>query len=590
MEGNIGPGISMPHPPLAAPGIERGTWALSDLDRRLHAAQGRLTAGLSLAALWLSFTDWGIHLANSPYRRADLARLAAEQWHRFFAAAAGQSEGPAIAPPPEDHRFSAPAWQQGPFSLFEQAFLLGQEWWGWATTGLPGVSRSHERIVAFTVRQMLDMLSPSNVPWLNPEVIEATVESGGANLREGLANLAADLRQGLTGRGADGGFRVGRDLAVTPGKVVLRNELMELIQYAPATAAVRPEPVLIVPAWIMKYYILDLSPRNSLIAWLVAQGFTVFCISWRNPGSEMAQTTLDDYRRLGVLAAVDAVERITGAARIHACGYCLGGTLLAIAAAAMARDGDGRLATISLLAAQTDFSEAGELQLFINESQLAFLDDVMWAQGYLGSRQMAGAFELLRSNDLVWSRAVKSYLLGQREHPSDLMAWNADATRMPWRMHAEYLRRLFLGNDLAEGRFPVDGRPVAVGDMRGPFFVVGTETDHVAPWRSVFKLHLLNDNDLTFVLTSGGHNAGIVSEPGHPHRHYRRHTRRHGDPYEAPMLWQHRAEVREGSWWPEWAGWLAERSGPPAKPPAMGAPASGLPTLGPAPGSYVFET
>lgn len=589
MEGSIEPGRTQPHPPLAAPGVEGRTWAFSDLDRRLHAAQGRLTAGLSLTALWLSFLDWGAHLANSPYRRADLARLAFQQWHRLFAAAMGQGAAAAIAPAPADHRFAAPAWQEGPFTLFEQAFLLGEEWWAAATGGLPGVSRNHERIVSFAVRQMLDMVSPSNVPWLNPEVIAATADSGGANLRAGLANLAADFGAASTGRADDGGFRPGRDLATSPGHVVLRNPLMELLQYTPTRATVRPEPVLIVPAWIMKYYILDLSRQNSLIAYLVDQGFTAFCISWRNPEAELAETTLDDYRRLGVLAALDAVGAIAGAARVHGCGYCLGGTLLAIAAAALARDGDERLASVTLLAAQADFSEAGELQLFINESQLAFLDDIMWAQGFLDSRQMAGAFQLLHSNDLVWSRAVKSYLLGERDHPNDLMAWNADATRMPYRMHAEYLRRLFLNNDLAEGRFPVEGRPVAMGDIRGPFFVVGTETDHVAPWRSVFKIHLLNDNDVTFVLTSGGHNAGIVSEPGHTHRHYRLHRRRHGDAFEGPAIWSQHAELREGSWWPTWVNWLAGLSGAAVDPPPQGAPAKGLPMLDAAPGRYVLD-
>ena len=295
------------------------------------------------------------------------------------------------------------------------------------------------------MQQWLDLISPSNVPWLNPEVIEAARTTGGRNFLAGLINLLHDR----SGTPARGNFGVGKNLAVTRGKVVYRNELIELIQYAPVTAKVSPEPVLIVPAWIMKYYILDLSPANSLIRFLVEQGHTVFAISWRNPGPEMHDTTFDDYRTLGVMAALDAIRAICGDAKVHAAGYCLGGSLLTISAAAMARDNDDRLASLSLFAAQTDFTEAGELQLFITEDQLSFLGDVIKTQGFLSSEQMGGAFQMLQSNDLVWSRAVHRYLLGQQEAPFDLMAWNADGTRLPARMHVEYLRSLYLRNELA---------------------------------------------------------------------------------------------------------------------------------------------
>ena len=571
--------------------------ALADIiDRSLHAAGARFTAGLSPAALAHAYLDWVTHLTYAPGKRVQLVDKATRKAVRFAnyasrCAVAGHEAPCCIEPLPQDKRFAGEGWHKWPYNLIHQAFLLNQQWWHNATTGIRGVTKQHESMVEFTSRQILDTFSPSNFILTNPEVLQHTFKNGGMNLVSGLQNLVEDWERSVSGKKPVGteNFMVGRDLAVTPGKVIYRNRLIELIQYAPATDRVRPEPVLIVPAWIMKYYILDLSPQNSLVKYLTQQGFTVFMISWKNPGPDDRDLGMNDYRTLGPMAALDALGAVVPDRKVHAVGYCLGGTLLAIAAAAMARDGDDRLKSLTMFAAQTDFTEAGELMLFINEGQLAFLEDMMWEQGFLDSRQMAGAFQMLRSNDLVWSRIVREYLMGERQPMTDLMAWNADATRMPYRMHSEYLRHLFLDNDLAEGRFEAGNKPVALTDIRVPIFAVGTERDHVAPWRSTYKIHLLTDTEVTYLLTTGGHNVGIVSEPNGRGRSFRVMTKNASDRYVDPATWLVQAARKQGSWWPEWAAWLNACSGEPALPPGIGAVAAGLAPLGDAPGSYVLQ-
>ncbi|WP_085316998.1 PHA/PHB synthase family protein [Derxia lacustris] len=577
---------------------------VKNFDRLIHANAARLTGGLSPAALGLAWADWAFHLATSPGKQAALVAEAARRalgavtpadgttalpWPMSLPGShrGGPGEPPAL-PAETDRRFSGAHWQQPPYNLIYRSFLAWEAWWQSATRGLPGVEPHHEAVVAFMARQVTDMFSPSNALALNPELLAQTAQQSGLNLARGAQNALSDASGAVLGQPADDSApRVGRDLAVTPGKVVLRNPLMELIQYAPATPEVHAQPLLIVPAWIMKYYILDLSAQNSLVRFLVERGHTVFMISWKNPGPDERDRGMDDYLDLGVFAALAAVEAIVPGQPVHVAGYCLGGTLAMIAAAQIARHDARRLASLTLFAAQADFTEAGELTLFIDEAQVALLEDMMWAHGGLDARQMAGAFQMLRSNDLIWSRMVRSYLLGEREHPNDLMAWNADATRMPYRMHSEYLRQLFLHNDLAEGRYHVRGEPVALNDLRCPLYVVGTETDHVAPWRSVYKLHLLADSPLRFILTTGGHNAGIVSEPGHPRRSYKLAERQFGDAYIDPDQWLLQAQKREGSWWLDWADWLAARSGARVAPPALGAP--GHAPLCDAPGQYVLE-
>ena len=584
---------SAPPAPAATTEIPRPR---NPLDVRFQAAVARATMSVSPVSLLLATVDWAGHLAGSPGKQLELARLAQDQARRIAeyagALALARPDCPAprcVEPPAQDRRFMADEWKRWPFNLMHQSFLLAEEWWQAATTGISGVSAHHEHVVSFTARQLLDVLSPGNYLPTNPVVLQRTLAAGGLNLLRGMSNAAHDivgLASGSPPAGTEA-FVVGRDVAITPGKVVLTTRLMELIQYSPSTAKVRPEPILIVPAWIMKYYILDLSPNNSLINYLVGQGYTVFCISWKNPGRDEASLGMDDYLQLGFFAALDAINAIVPGRKVHATGYCLGGTLPAIANAAMARDGDPRLASMSLFCAQTDFTETGELALFIDEGEVSLLEAQMEETGYLTAGQMAGAFQLLRSYDLMWSRMVGEYLMGERAPMNDLMAWNADTTRMPARMHSQYLRQLFLNDALSEGRYRVGGKPVSLTDIRTPSFCVATLTDHVAPWRSVYKLHYLVTGEVHFVLTSGGHNAGIVSEPGRPHRHYQALQRPAGGNYVPPEEWLAIAPRHEGSWWPEWTAWLAAHSGRPVAPPSPGA--TTYPASADAPGSYVLE-
>jgi polyhydroxyalkanoate synthase len=565
------------------------------VDRLLHAMMGRLTASISPASLVLAWADWAMHLAQAPGTWQQLGEKAMRKGARLALYAAcvqrGIRDEPCIQPLPHDWRFRSPGWDHWPFNLIHQSFLLNQQWWHNATTGIGGVTPHHEQVVSFVARQMLDMLAPTNFIATNPDVLDATMRESGMNLLRGLNNLIEDAERRLAGRPAAGTeqFRPGVQVAITPGQVIYRNRLIELIQYAPATTEVDAEPVLIVPAWIMKYYVLDLSPHNSMVRYLVERGHTVFMISWHNPGPQDSELGMEDYLQLGVLEALDAVRTIVPERRVNTVGYCLGGTLLAIAAAYLAQRGDARMNTMTLLAAQTDFTEAGELKLFIDDSQLNYLNDIMWNQGFLDNRQMAGAFQLLRAHDLIWSRLVQQYLLGRREPMNDLLAWNLDATRMPYRMQTEYLHRLFLNNDLFAGRWKVNGRTVSLGDIRLPIFAVATESDHVAPWQSVYKIKLIGDPDVTFVLTSGGHNAGIVSEPGHRNRHFRVARRDAGSNYVDPEQWYLTNPSQDGSWWPAWAQWLEQHDSGRGAVPSMGAARKGYPPIGSAPGQYVLE-
>ena len=557
-------------------------------DLLLNAWLGRFTQSVSPAALGNAYFDWLTHLALAPSKHEQLVLQGIDNVMKLAQIALKSSHGDpgytCIEPLPPDRRFDAPQWQRFPFNVGYQAFLLQQQWWHRATTGVRGVSRHHQDVVTFITRQVLDWVAPSNFPATNPQVLDTTIATGGVNLAAGAMRAWSDAWRTMGGaERKQSRYVVGQNVAATPGKVVFSNHIMELIQYAPTTPRVHAVPVLFVPAWIMKYYILDLTESDSLVRYLVAQGHTVFMVSWKNPGPQDRDLSMEDYRVHGVQTAIDEACRRTGSDTVNAAGYCLGGTLLSIAAAAMARDGDERLGSMTLLAAQVDFTEPGELSLFIDESEVSFLEATMWHQGFLDTRQMAGAFQLIRSNDLIWSRRLNHYLLNKPDEETALTSWNLDATRMPYRMHAQYLRRLFLNNDLAAGRYLVGGRPVALSDIDVPVFAVGTVTDHVAPWRSVYKLTLLLDAELTFLLTSGGHNAGIISPPGKAGRSYQVATRGHDATFIDPGRWQEETTHVPGSWWLEWERWLARRAGPPVEPPSLEQ------DLADAPGDYVRQ-
>ena len=568
------------------------------MDDFYHAQLAKLALGLSPLALTLAFADWALHFGNSPGQQMLLTKAMMDELKSFPLGEAGEKVSET------DARFSSAAWENPPFGWLKTGFQA-QERLLRKALAVDGVSQHHQQMLDIFSRQWIDALSPSNWPLTNPDVWLQTIKTRGQNWVKGFQHYLEDMSDTLGAK--TGGekvlkplvFGVGTDVATTPGRVVYRNDLIELIQYAPLTDKVQAEPLLIVPSCIMKYYILDLSPQNSFVRYLVSKGHTVFMISWRNPDSKDRNLGFEDYIKTGVLDAMRAIRETAGFEKVHALGYCLGGTFLAIAAAAIGhhkRDanttGQGyaydvlpELASMTLLAAQVEFSEPGALGIFIDEDQLQTLREEMEQTGYLSGRQMAATFQFLNSRDLIWSRSTRRYLMGEDDVTLDMMSWNSDTTRLPERMHSEYLTELFLKDALAEGHFRFDGKGIALMDIRIPIFAVGTVRDHVSPWKSVYKIHLLTDTQITFALTAGGHNAGIVSEPGHPHRSYQIGVTPKGHDWKEPEEWQAQSERREGSWWGAFEAWLAERSG--ARIPAT--PAIIKNDLGEAPGLYVHQ-
>jgi len=563
-------------------------------DKLVNASLSKYCGWLSPISFGLACFNWLSHLSMSPAKQMDVTKKACSNYTQFLLYTSKhfghQQLNPCIESKINDHRFDHDLWNLFPFDAFSQGFLLYEQVWDETTTGVRGVAQHHLDMVNFVSRQMLDVVSPSNYAFTNPEVLMTTFYQGGINFVNGYQNLLDDISRAITKSSPAGSenFKVGENLATTPGKVVYRNDLIELIQYEPTTATVHKEPMLIVPAWIMKYYILDLSPHNSLVKYFVNQGHTVFMISWKNPKQEDRNLGLEDYVNLGVMSALTAINTIVPDTKVNAIGYCIGGTLLMIAAGFMAGKSDDRFNTISLFAAQVDFKEAGELSIFIDESQITYLEDIMWEKGYFDGKQMAGAFSMLRSSELIWSRLIRDYLLGERQRLFDIMAWDHDTTRLPYKMHSEYLRKLFYQNQLTQGKFSLFGKRVALGDINTPMFAVSTVSDHVAPWKSVYKIHLYTKTDVTFILTTGGHNAGIVSEPNHPNRSYQMMTRSKGDKHMSSDHWHEIAPKFKGSWWPELDQWLTKASAGEIKPPSLGKP-DVYPVLCDAPGTYVFQ-
>ena len=487
---------------------------------------------------------------------------------------------------PKDKRFKHPEWSENAvFNFVKDSYLVVAESILSAIRDVKGMDEASARKVDFYTRQFVDALSPSNFVATNPEVLTATLASGGQNLLRGLENLLADLERGngrlaitMTDMKA---FRLGENIATTPGKIVYQNELMQLIQYTPSTREVRRRPLLIVPPWINKFYVLDLQPKNSFIKWAVDQGHTVFAISWVNPDEKLAAKGLENYMLEGPLAALDAIESATEERSVNAIGYCLGGTLLASTAAYSVAKGDDRITSATYFATLVDFTEVGDMAVFIDEEQLASLERRMRERGYLEAQDMATAFNMLRANDLIWSFVVSNYLLGKEHIPVDLLFWNSDSTRMPAAMHSFYLRKMYQQNLLAKpGGITLADTPIDLSKVRTPTFILATREDHIAPWKSTYAATRLYSGPIKFVLSDAGHMAGVISPPGTKYGHWA-----NDELPSSPDEWFGGATPNQGSWWPVWDEWITQLDSGrvPAREPGGGK----LTIIEDAPGSYV---
>jgi polyhydroxyalkanoate synthase len=496
-------------------------------------------------------------------------------------------EAPSVVEPaPGDRRFRAEAWQQNEiFDFIKQSYLLTANAMQDMVGKLHGLDESERQRVGFYTRQFADAFAPTNFPLTNPDVLKATLASNGENLVKGLDNLLADIERGhgeLSIRQSADGFVIGENVATAPGKVVFRNTIMELLQYSPTTDEVHARPLLIFPPWINKYYILDLRPENSFVRWLVGQGYTVFLVSWVNPGADMAEAGFEEYMKGGIFAALDAVEQATGVRDPNCVGYCIGGTLLAATLAYMAAKKDDRVHSATFWAAQTDFSEAGELSVFVDEAQLEALKAQMESEGgVLPGSKMAGAFNMLRANDLIWSFVINNYMLGKQPMPFDLLYWNSDTTRMPEKLHLSYLRSCYKENALALGKMTLDGVKLDLSKVKVPVYFQSAKEDHIAPAASVFKGAKLFGGPARFILAGSGHIAGVINPPAAKKYQFWTNDKKAAD----LDVWRAGSKEHAGSWWPDWDTWLSKLSGEkiPARQPGDGK----LKVLGDAPGTYV---
>ena len=497
----------------------------------------------------------------------------------------GAKSEPVLAPAPGDRRFETPDWQRNPLlDGFKQAYLLMASTLLRSAAEMQGLDPRQQRKLVFYVRQFLDAVSPTNFLLTNPEAVHEAMATGGQSLVMGVQNLLRDLQAGQIKMTDSEAFAPGRNLALTPGQVIYRNQLIELIQYAPATDTVHAVPLLFIPPWINKFYILDMRPENSLIRFLVEHGLTVFVISWKNPDASMEETTFDDYLELGPLAALEVTKAITGSRRVHSVGYCIGGTLLSMLLPYLAAKRNRTVESASFFVALQDFAEVGDTAVFIDEPQVAYIEAQMMERGYLESRHMSAMFNMLRANDLIWSNVVNNYLLGKEPPAFDLLYWNADGTRMARAAHSFYLRNTYLENNLVQpGKVSVKGVAVDLGRIREELYIVGAEQDHIVPWQSAWKLTRLVSGPSRFALAASGHIAGVISPPTKS----RGYWARDGQAAETPAAWLEGAERRPGSWWTDWVDWLRPRMGKQVPPPPLGG--ERYPPLAPAPGTYVLE-
>ena len=563
---------------------------LQDFSERYKADGPQPADPLQLTQTFMDFTA---KMLADPNRLVQAQMELWQQYMNLWQVTAqrmmGQPAAPVAEPAKGDKRFNDPAWKdEVVFDYLKQSYLLTARWLQGTVKEVEGVDDKTAKKVDFYTRQFIDAMSPSNFAMTNPQVVKATVESKGENLLKGLQNMLTDLERGkgkLAIRQTDmDAFKVGGNVATSPGKVVYQNELMQLIQYAPSTAEVYQVPLLIVPPWINKFYILDLKPENSFIKWATEQGYTVFVISWVNPDERLAGFVFEDYMKKGPLAALDAIEKATGQRKVSAIGYCIGGTLMATTLAYMAARDDDRIAACTFFTAQVDFTEPGELGVFIDEDQLAGIEQMMGKKGYLEGAEMATTFNMLRANDLIWSFVVNNYLMGKDPFPFDLLYWNADATRMPAAMHSYYLRNMYQKNLLSQpGGLVVDNVPIDLRKITVPVYLQAGKEDHIAPAKSVYKATQIFKGPVRFMLAGSGHIAGVVNPPRNKkYQHWLNETTKN-----PPTLaeWQAGAKEFPGSWWHDWDKWLSALSGPkvPARVPGEG----GLPAIEDAPGSYV---